>query len=919
MYDIIKPNIDKNKYKYIELDNKLKVLIIFNKEADESAAALGVGVGSYNDPEDAQGLAHFLEHMLFMGTNKYPHENYFMNYVSSNGGNYNAFTSDEMTVYHYQIFNSYFIESLRIFSDFFIHPLLKEDAIQREINAVDSEFKKRESIEIIRKYGVLQELADKDHPFHKLGSGNKKSLQQNNIRDKLVQFYEKYYSANIMNLVILSNIDLLEMEKLITDLFSKIKNKDVIIPPLNKFPFNMKEKDNNKKSICMKLIKTVPITDTHDLTLIWQLPNYDKYYNNKPYNYILHLIGHEAEGSIFNFLKEIGMCQSLHASVLHEDNSVYLLTIDLELTEKGIVNLPNVIECIQSYINIIKKNNIDQWRYDENKKISDILFNQYLPLNKMDYVTLLVRNFSKFKPEDIIYGSFRYDDFNQKTKKLIKETFKYIDKNNLIILIASKIFDKIANKTEKWNQVKYINYNYPISLGEEFKKLNLDYELHLPVKNIYLPEKIIIDKSRFDNQHPIPIEHGKFDIWYKKDNIFGSPLIKCEITIYTNKIRDNINNYLLVNMYTKLIEYYLNSDMYYANLCLSGFSISVDYNYISIEFQGFKDKIEIIINKVINKLKNLKVIEKDFNFIKSVIKNELENDIYDEPYLIASNYINEKVYKTYYTSDELLNEIDKIYIDQINKPKKWLFDDCHLKIFIYGNINQTDTQEIIKYFKDFNSNKNFYHESQLIPLNNGDDHLYVKKSSNQIDQNNVIILFFEFDKLIRHQTPNWEKDLLYLSILNLHIADRFFSELRSKQQTGYVTKANKKTFSDLKEAIIGMAFLIQSPTYDPMDLKNKIKKFIKDTNEEIKTLTDKDFEKYKDTLKYQLESKFDTPEEEFSFMSGEIINGYHDFNIRDILIKFLKKITLDELLEIFNQKFINKTTRKIRMIAYYKN
>lgn len=69
---VIKSISDKRIYRPLSLKNDLECLIISDKDAQKSAAALSVGVGSFMDPMEAQGLAHYLEHMLFMGTAKYP-------------------------------------------------------------------------------------------------------------------------------------------------------------------------------------------------------------------------------------------------------------------------------------------------------------------------------------------------------------------------------------------------------------------------------------------------------------------------------------------------------------------------------------------------------------------------------------------------------------------------------------------------------------------------------------------------------------------------------------------------------------------------------------------------------------------------------------------------------------------------------
>ena len=73
--DIQKSETDKCSYRHIRLPNGLQALLVHEPNCHKAAAALDVHVGSFHDPENIPGLAHFLEHLLFMGTEKYPDEN----------------------------------------------------------------------------------------------------------------------------------------------------------------------------------------------------------------------------------------------------------------------------------------------------------------------------------------------------------------------------------------------------------------------------------------------------------------------------------------------------------------------------------------------------------------------------------------------------------------------------------------------------------------------------------------------------------------------------------------------------------------------------------------------------------------------------------------------------------------------------
>ncbi|VDL58985.1 unnamed protein product, partial [Hymenolepis diminuta] len=151
--EIIKPDPDYKIYRYLQLPNGIRVMLISNvkpgetvepidddknDEDIESAAALAVQVGSFSDPKEAQGLAHFLEHMVFMGSEKYPRENDFDDYVCHRDGSVNAFTEGDNTTFYFDVQRNYFKKALDRFANFFISPLLRKDCVDCELEAVDS-------------------------------------------------------------------------------------------------------------------------------------------------------------------------------------------------------------------------------------------------------------------------------------------------------------------------------------------------------------------------------------------------------------------------------------------------------------------------------------------------------------------------------------------------------------------------------------------------------------------------------------------------------------------------------------------------------------------------------------------------------------------------------------------------------------
>ena len=90
---MIQSQNDQKQYRQITLSNKLSVLLISDPTTEKSAASLAVNVGHFDDPQASQGLAHLLEHMLFLGTKNYPDPDEYQTFINNHGGQNNALTS----------------------------------------------------------------------------------------------------------------------------------------------------------------------------------------------------------------------------------------------------------------------------------------------------------------------------------------------------------------------------------------------------------------------------------------------------------------------------------------------------------------------------------------------------------------------------------------------------------------------------------------------------------------------------------------------------------------------------------------------------------------------------------------------------------------------------------------------------------
>lgn len=168
---IQKPDIDQREYDFLTLENELQVLLVSDPATDFSAASMNVGVGHFHDPEDVPGIAHFLEHMLFLGTKKYPDESSYQTFIQKHGGGTNAYTDMQNTNYYFSVSKDHLEGALDRFSQFFIAPLLNEEVTDREMKAVHSEHQKNLQNDVWRIFQFIKSKANLEHPFHKFGTG----------------------------------------------------------------------------------------------------------------------------------------------------------------------------------------------------------------------------------------------------------------------------------------------------------------------------------------------------------------------------------------------------------------------------------------------------------------------------------------------------------------------------------------------------------------------------------------------------------------------------------------------------------------------------------------------------------------------------------------------------------------------------
>ncbi|CAM2966457.1 coenzyme PQQ biosynthesis probable peptidase PqqF [Pseudomonas gessardii] len=200
----------------LTLANGLRVSLRHAPRLKRCAAALRVAAGSHDAPLAWPGLAHFLEHLLFLGTEAFPATDGLMAYVQRHGGQVNASTRERTTDFFFEVPTPVFGDALQRLGDMLAHPRLAMDEQLREREVLQAEFIAwSQDAEAQHQVAILQGLAA-GHPLRGFHAGNRDSLPvpRENFQQGLRGFYQDFYQSGQMTLSLAGPQSLQELQAL---------------------------------------------------------------------------------------------------------------------------------------------------------------------------------------------------------------------------------------------------------------------------------------------------------------------------------------------------------------------------------------------------------------------------------------------------------------------------------------------------------------------------------------------------------------------------------------------------------------------------------------------------------------------------------------------------------------------------------
>ncbi|QSX34965.1 insulinase family protein [Shewanella avicenniae] len=890
---IISPN-DTREYRFITLSNGIKTLLVSDMDATQAAASVAVNVGHFDDPVSRPGMAHFLEHMLFLGTEKYPDAGSFLEFINQHGGNNNAWTGTEHTNFFFAINAEVFEEAVDRFSQFFIAPLFNQELVDRERHAIESEFRLKQKDDIRRIYQVLKETVNPAHPFSKFSVGNLDTLagEPAQLRTELLQFYQQHYSANLMALSLVGPYSLDELAAFAQDNFAPVQNKQ-LQKPYPDTPLFTKQQLG-------KLITIVPLKEQKRLTLSFGIPSIHTQYQQKPLTFISHIIGNEAEGSLLSWLKNQGYAVSLSAGGGIQGYNFKEYNITIQLTEKGLQNYHSVVSACFAFIKLIATHGMQAWRYDERANLLKLAFRYQEQTKPMDLASHLSMNLHHFTPQDAVWGDYVMQGFDE---PLTQQMLDLMSPDNMRLQLVSTEFP--TDLHADWYHTPYSVSDIPASTLAEWQAPTLPEGMDLP-----LPNPFIVDDSNArqeDNVSATPViisEGAGFRIWHKKDDEFNVPKGHIYLSFDSESASKTARHAALTRLYVEMLLDHLAEFTYPAEVAGLSYNIYPHQGGITLHLAGYTGQQEKLLDVLIDNVTGFTLSEQRFHNIKLQLLRSWYNHQQSKPISQLFNSLTVTLQQRNYELHKMAELLEDCTLEELNQHVAEFFSEIYLEGLVYGDWLSNEAKQLskkLRHILSLISKPTAESGRELVNLTNKGTLL---RELNVAHQDSAIIVYYQSEQTSPEQ-------MAIFSLLNHTMSSPFFHELRTEKQLGYMLGTGYLPLNRHP----GIIFYVQSPVAGPLKLLEIIDQFIADFNYAVMQITNGQWEATKQGLINQVmeqDANMKTRSQRYWVSIG---NKDYQFNQRETVVAQIEQLTRADLIKFMMQKMRTKTADRLVLFS----
>ena len=607
---------DTRDYRALMLDNGLEALLVSDPGADRAAAALDVNVGSADDPDARPGLAHFLEHMLFLGTGKYPDPGEYGRFLAEHGGSGNATTSFAHTSYFFDIDAAHLEGALDRFAQFFVSPRFDRESIERERQVVHSEYVSRRRSDRLRSFAAWKQALDPRHPLSRFLVGNATTLADRpgaDVRDELIDFYESHYSAHLMKLAVVGRESLDVLADWVRARFSAVPRRE-IGPQRITLPLY-------REGLLPARLDVEPIRELRTISLSFAIPPLRPHYRAHPLALVSHLLGHEGRGSLLSALKGRGWAEGLSAGpgMGHPDFATFGITI--RATEAGVAQATEVVGSVFAYLDLIRREGIEPRHHEEIARMARIGFRFLEKAGARSHARSLASALHVYPVHEILTAPYRFDDFDA---VLERRFLSELTPDRVLVTVVAKGLPTDA--ATPFHETAYRLRPIPPETVARWRDPAPDDALALPEPNPFVPGDLALIDARGAGPQPTRLaSRPGFDLWHRADLDFGQPRTNFYFAVRSPIANDSPEHAVLSTLLARMANDALDEFAYPAALAGQSYSLYRHRRGITARLSGWSDKQDLLLARIVSTLRALPLPPRRFEAEKTEYAHQLGN------------------------------------------------------------------------------------------------------------------------------------------------------------------------------------------------------------------------------------------------------------------------------------------------------
>lgn len=870
---------DPREYKAIKLNNDMTVLLVSDPKATKSLAAVSLPVGSIENPNSQLGLAHYLEHMVLMGSKKYPEPSSFSEFLQKHGGSHNASTAPHRTAYYFEVENGALEAATDRLADALAEPLLDPVNADKERNAVNAELTMARARDGMRIWQIRSETLNPAHPNSRFAGGNLETLKDkpnSKLQDELVSFYKRYYSANLMNGVLYGDQSIEQLAKIANETFGRIPNFNASVPEVTIPAVTDKEKGI--------VIHYVPSQPQKALQIEFSIKNNMADFRSKSDEYIGYLIGNRSPGTLSDWLLSQGLAEGISASASpNADRNYGSFSIYVTLTDKGLAERDQVIAAIFAYIDLIKNQGVSQDYFDEIAKVLNLSFRYGSIVRDMNYIEWLSDQMITMPVNHVLDSDYVADKYNPTA---IKQRLSELTAKNARIWFISP--NEPSNKKAYFVDAPYQVDKISEKQFTEWADLESKMTFKLPKLNPYIPDNLSLIKTDKAYKHPEMVyQEGNTRVLYMPSQYFADePKASITLDLRYNDQDETAKSQVVGSLLQYISSLKMDELQYQASV--AGMSVSVSQGVgLQLNASGYTQHLSELFLSMTKEYLSFEPTERELIQAKSWYKEQIEVANNAKAYELAMQPLQRLNSVPYFEQEQRLAALDTITLKDITDYRSSVVEGAALQALVVGNITQQQSiqtiQDVSKLLKS--KGKNWW-SGDIVVVNKtylADFHKQGNSSDNALAE---LFIPDGYDRI----------DGAVLSgILSKIVQPWFYDQLRTNEQLGYAVFAFKVGLGDQW----GIGFLLQSNAKTPDYLNTRYQDFYKVTLDKLKKLPSAEFEQYKQSIITEMKQPPQTFYEEVGRYGSDFSRNIFSFDSRDKVLSRLETATQAEVIAYY--------------------